>query len=65
VPEEIPSPCNKICTIEVGITATEVSICTGCGRTLDEIAGWSDAGPDERLKILAQLDGRLHARRMR
>ena len=32
----VPSPCNSICTID------QVSgCCTGCFRTLDEIAMWS------------------------
>jgi hypothetical protein len=31
----LPSPLNQICTLD-----TSYSVCTGCGRTLGEIAEW-------------------------
>jgi predicted Fe-S protein YdhL (DUF1289 family) len=38
-------------------------LCIGCGRTLDEIAGWADMSAEERRAIMAvrQL-GRLSTR---
>jgi predicted Fe-S protein YdhL (DUF1289 family) len=48
------SPCVKICVLD---PATD--ICTGCGRTLDEIAGWSELSDEERRRIIAELPGRM------
>ena len=50
----IESPCVKICTYESGS-----GLCTGCGRTLDEIARWSEMSSDERRRIMAELPARL------
>jgi predicted Fe-S protein YdhL (DUF1289 family) len=33
-------------------------LCIGCGRTLDEIAGWSEMSPEERGAIMAVLPAR-------
>jgi predicted Fe-S protein YdhL (DUF1289 family) len=33
-------------------------LCIGCGRTLDEIAGWADMGAEERRAIMAVLPAR-------
>jgi uncharacterized protein len=33
-------------------------LCIGCGRTIDEIAGWSDMSPGERPAIMAVLPAR-------
>jgi predicted Fe-S protein YdhL (DUF1289 family) len=54
--EEIASPCVKICVIHPG-----ARICVGCGRTLDEIAGWSAMAPDDRATVMAALPGRMSA----
>jgi predicted Fe-S protein YdhL (DUF1289 family) len=38
----VPSPCTQVCTMDAG-----TGLCTGCLRTIDEIANWSrldDAG---------------------
>ncbi len=48
-----PSPCVSICTLDAAGT-----LCTGCFRTLDEIALWSDLEPDEKRAVLAQLPAR-------
>lgn len=48
------SPCVQICVI---LPAT--GLCTGCGRTLDEIAGWSGYPESERLRIMADLPQRM------
>jgi predicted Fe-S protein YdhL (DUF1289 family) len=34
--QDVPSPCVSVCRID-----TASGLCTGCLRTLDEIAGWS------------------------
>jgi predicted Fe-S protein YdhL (DUF1289 family) len=44
------TPCINVCKI-LG------SKCTGCGRTLDEIARWSTMTNDERIKIMNKLKG--------
>jgi predicted Fe-S protein YdhL (DUF1289 family) len=33
-------------------------LCIGCGRTLDEIAGWADMSAEERRAIMAVLPAR-------
>jgi uncharacterized protein len=33
--DDVPSPCIGICTLDPD------DICQGCGRTIDEIAGWA------------------------
>jgi predicted Fe-S protein YdhL (DUF1289 family) len=50
----IESPCVKICTYEPGS-----GVCTGCGRTLDEIARWSQMSDEERRQVMAELPARL------
>ena len=50
---EVDSPCVRICVVH----PTE-RLCTGCLRTLDEIAGWSKMTPDERRAIMATLPER-------
>ena len=40
---EIESPCVRICVVH-----TEARICTGCYRTMDEIARWSRMESEER-----------------
>jgi predicted Fe-S protein YdhL (DUF1289 family) len=54
----IKSPCVKICTLD-----TQAGFCRGCGRTLDEIAGWVRMSSAERQRIMAELPARLAARR--
>ena len=50
----VESPCIKICTYQPGS-----GICTGCGRTLDEIARWASLSETERRRIMDELPGRL------
>ncbi|HXR95246.1 MAG TPA: DUF1289 domain-containing protein [Rhizomicrobium sp.] len=50
----IESPCRQICTYE-----SRSGLCTGCGRTLDEIARWSEISGEERRRIMAELPARL------
>ena len=51
---ETPSPCVDICSVD----ATG-EFCTGCGRSLDEIAGWSRASEVERRAVVEKLPERL------
>jgi uncharacterized protein len=44
----------KICVYEPG-----AGLCLGCGRSLDEIAGWAAMRPAERRRIMAALPARL------
>jgi predicted Fe-S protein YdhL (DUF1289 family) len=48
------SPCIKICTLD-----PKRSFCTGCGRTLDEIARWSTMSDEERRAVTRTLAERL------
>lgn len=48
------SPCVKICLYEPG-----VGLCRGCGRTLEEIAGWTAMSDAERRRIMGELAARL------
>jgi len=50
---EIESPCVRICVVH-----PEARICTGCYRTMDEIARWSKMGSEERRDIMAALPDR-------
>jgi uncharacterized protein len=54
------SPCNLVCTIDA-----PTGWCLGCGRTLDEIAGWSSATEAEQRAIVARLPARLAKLRSR
>jgi len=52
----VPSPCRNVCVMD------EVSgHCTGCGRTLDEIALWSVLDDDDKRAVWALLPARLAA----
>lgn len=53
---EIASPCIGVCTID-----PQTEVCSGCMRTLDEIAGWRDADASARLAILDRIDERRSA----
>jgi len=51
--DEIESPCVRICVVH-----PEARICTGCYRSMDEIARWSRMTPDERRAVMADLPDR-------
>ena len=51
--KEIESPCVRICVVH-----PEARICTGCYRTIDEIARWSRMTPGERHEIMGDLPDR-------
>jgi predicted Fe-S protein YdhL (DUF1289 family) len=49
----VSSPCVNICHM-----SPRLGVCTGCCRTLDEIARWSELGDAERMRIMAVLSRR-------
>lgn len=49
----IESPCVGICQIEKA-----TGLCTGCARTLREIAGWAGFPDAERKRIMGELPAR-------
>lgn len=51
---DIESPCRKICLLD-----PDRRVCSGCGRTLDEIAAWSTSDRAAKLEILARSRDRL------
>uniref|UniRef100_UPI0040486DA2 DUF1289 domain-containing protein n=1 Tax=Yoonia sp. TaxID=2212373 RepID=UPI0040486DA2 len=50
---EVESPCIKICVIHA-----ESRLCTGCLRSIDEIAAWSRMSPEARSAVMAELPDR-------
>jgi uncharacterized protein len=50
----LESPCTKICSLD-----PVSGLCFGCGRTLQEIEGWSALSAAERTQLMAELAGRL------
>jgi predicted Fe-S protein YdhL (DUF1289 family) len=51
---EMESPCILVCSIDMN-----TGYCFGCGRTRDEIAGWTNFSPTQRRQIMDGLDARL------
>ncbi|MEM1363251.1 MAG: DUF1289 domain-containing protein [Pseudomonadota bacterium] len=51
--EEIASPCVKLCVIH-----PETRLCTGCARSIDEIAAWGTMTHEARVEIMAELPSR-------
>lgn len=50
---QIESPCVKICVMDA-----TTGLCTGCGRTRNEIAVWSSITSAERRRIMSELPAR-------
>lgn len=48
------TPCIHICRLD-----ETVSLCIGCGRTLDEIGGWAGYSSEKRREIMGLLPQRL------
>lgn len=48
------TPCIKVCFID-----PQTDLCSGCGRTLPEIARWHRIDTAERLAIMATLPQRM------
>jgi len=55
----VASPCVRNCCLD------ERDVCMGCGRSLDEIRIWSEAGDSERLRILERAAARRAERAAR
>ena len=53
-PARPASPCVKRCVL-----AACHALCTGCGRTRDEIAAWASMGEARRAEIMAGLPDRI------
>lgn len=51
--DEIESPCIKVCVVH-----PETRLCTGCNRSIDEIAMWGRLSADARRAIMAELPTR-------
>ncbi len=49
----VSTPCVKRC-----VMAACQALCTGCGRTRDEIAAWSGLTEERRTEIMAVLPDR-------
>jgi uncharacterized protein len=47
----VPSPCNESCVVDEAR-----SLCTGCWRTLDEIAAWAGSSDEQRLAVLGRVE---------
>ncbi|MFO1408502.1 MAG: DUF1289 domain-containing protein [Steroidobacteraceae bacterium] len=45
-----PSPCINVCVLD------SARRCTGCGRTIDEIAGWGRMNANQRWAVIARLE---------
>ena len=48
------SPCISVCYLR-----PQDSLCTGCGRTLREIARWGKMTPEERRSVMVTLRERM------
>jgi hypothetical protein len=51
--DEIASPCIRICQMD-----RATGLCTGCLRTLAEIAAWGGLSASEKARIVASLPRR-------
>ena len=52
----IQSPCVKVCEIDL-----RTQLCSGCGRTRDEVARWSAMTDGERAEIMGGLAARMRS----
>lgn len=51
--DEVASPCINVCKMD-----THTALCSGCLRTLAEIAAWGGSDDAQRLSILAAVEKR-------
>jgi predicted Fe-S protein YdhL (DUF1289 family) len=56
----ISSPCIKICLFD-----PQAQLCTGCGRSLDEIARWGGMSETQRLETMRTLPERMRTAGLR
>ncbi len=52
--DAIESPCILVCSIDM-----DTGFCHGCGRTGDEIGGWTLYPADRRQQIMSELPERM------
>ena len=52
----VASPCISVCVMD-----RATGLCSGCLRTLDEIASWSALDDDARRSVVAKLPARRAA----
>jgi predicted Fe-S protein YdhL (DUF1289 family) len=52
----IESPCIRNCCLD------ELDVCLGCGRTLDEITGWTASDDTKKTRILDAAKRRCETR---
>jgi predicted Fe-S protein YdhL (DUF1289 family) len=50
----VETPCIKICVMNAA-----TRLCTGCGRTLEEIASWGSLDSPTRERVMAELPQRM------
>jgi hypothetical protein len=48
------SPCVKLCVLDPAS-----GLCSGCGRSLEEIGAWLDLSDEERRRIMVELPARM------
>jgi predicted Fe-S protein YdhL (DUF1289 family) len=53
----VPSPCISVCVID-----ERTGLCTGCQRTLDEIAAWSGLDDAGRRTVWTRIESRRASR---
>jgi hypothetical protein len=58
--DEVESPCVNVCVIH-----PETRLCTGCGRSIDEITAWSRMSQDARREVMTALPHRVAAPQLR
>lgn len=51
--DEIDSPCIRVCVVH-----PEARICTGCLRSIEEIAEWARMSSEQRTRIIDELPAR-------
>jgi predicted Fe-S protein YdhL (DUF1289 family) len=51
--QNVVSPCVSVCRLDPA-----QGLCTGCFRTMDEIAGWSEMTIGERARVLDAVAAR-------
>jgi hypothetical protein len=55
-PGAVPSPCIGICRMDA-----ETGLCSGCLRTIDEIAGWGSASDEFKREVWRAIGRREQA----
>ncbi len=45
---DVPSPCTNVCVLDG-------SICTGCGRTIEEVVNWAQLSDEQKKAVLARV----------